>query len=528
MQIIRALEWERNCYDISRPGSTRAGMTHAHDECAKARTHHLIRNGTFLPTRLIDLRENSPGTVKIIHKHNLLAEPKIQAISDESEKMSMLRWVAMSYCWGSSNPEVKLTADLDLTIAIPVSRLHHTIADAIKVCRGLNIPFLWVDSLCIIQGGGSDFASEASQMDRIYGGAAFTLCIGENNSATENFLGRKDAEEYPIDKNLMVANHWVGIIPKQLHDVSEKCQLATRGWCFQEDKLSDRVLYWTPHGVFWACNTVTLAEVGEKTNTRRPRSDRQDNDWLAMVEEYTKRSFTKADDRLPALSGLARRALSYKQYDVYLAGLWHDHLPAALAWAVEGRHRFELQRGNGRHGPPSWSWASLPPAIPIQFSPFISRSSRTRSQILRYNIQPQGDDRLGAVESGWIEISAAIRPFLQPGTQKIDWPELIGGNGQPQAAYKTIIRQDSYAVNPFEGKLMYLKDFQRPIQIKCDFNAPEDLTECFCVETTSSSFLLVKRRIHQQNESFVRIGCCIRHEEAEFFVNFPTRTIRLC
>jgi hypothetical protein len=35
---------------------------------------------------------------------------------------------------------------------IPVSSLSQVIQDAITTCRALSIRYLWVDSLCILQG----------------------------------------------------------------------------------------------------------------------------------------------------------------------------------------------------------------------------------------------------------------------------------------------------------------------------------------------------------------------------------------
>ncbi len=78
-------------------------------------------------------------------------------------------YATLSYCWGGEQPW-KLTAETLRTA--PVFRweeLPKTILDAIKVTSGLGIPFLWVDSLCIVQDDPRSMAMEIDKMSEIYG-----------------------------------------------------------------------------------------------------------------------------------------------------------------------------------------------------------------------------------------------------------------------------------------------------------------------------------------------------------------------
>jgi hypothetical protein len=54
------------------------------------------------------------------------------------------------------------------------ARLSRVFRDAFDVCRALNIEYLWVDSLCILQDDPADFEREATQM------------VGMNNSLATN------------------------------------------------------------------------------------------------------------------------------------------------------------------------------------------------------------------------------------------------------------------------------------------------------------------------------------------------------
>lgn len=72
---------------------------------------------------------------------------------------------------------------------IRVSKLAKTIADAVTVCRELEIPHLWVDSICIIQGDSLDFATEGSKMDSIFSNSYLTIYAEHPTSCKEGFLG---------------------------------------------------------------------------------------------------------------------------------------------------------------------------------------------------------------------------------------------------------------------------------------------------------------------------------------------------
>jgi hypothetical protein len=53
--------------------------------------------------------------------------------------------------------------------------LPPTFRDAVIVTRQLKCQFLWIDSLCIIQGSHSDWAIESAKMQAYYSQAVVTL-----------------------------------------------------------------------------------------------------------------------------------------------------------------------------------------------------------------------------------------------------------------------------------------------------------------------------------------------------------------
>lgn len=92
------------------------------------------------------------------------------------------------------------------------------------------------------------------------------------------------------------------------------------------------------------------------------------------MEDYSKRSLTVADDKLPALSGMASKHALARGWgsEDYLAGLWRKTLLTDLLWRtvpLVGQHprRTDVWRV------PSWSSASIDGAIDYDIVTVTSR-----------------------------------------------------------------------------------------------------------------------------------------------------------
>lgn len=73
--------------------------------------------------------------------------------------------------------KVKLTAK---TFSIWKDRflrddLPQTFRDAVRITRALGIPYLWIDTLCIMQDSQEDWAKESPRMASIYTNAILTI-----------------------------------------------------------------------------------------------------------------------------------------------------------------------------------------------------------------------------------------------------------------------------------------------------------------------------------------------------------------
>ena len=89
------------------------------------------------PTRLLDL---SGGNV-------VLREDQISE-----------RYACLSHCWGTGGDILKTTTESQskFHVQVPWEEIPKTFRDAIDICRRLDIQFLWIDSLCIIQDSDED------------------------------------------------------------------------------------------------------------------------------------------------------------------------------------------------------------------------------------------------------------------------------------------------------------------------------------------------------------------------------------
>jgi hypothetical protein len=69
-----------------------------------------------------------------------------------------------------------------------------TVWDAVLACRAINIQWLWVDVLCIIQDDPVDKFQEIAQMGNIFRSAILTLVAATASRSDEGFLNSTSSE----------------------------------------------------------------------------------------------------------------------------------------------------------------------------------------------------------------------------------------------------------------------------------------------------------------------------------------------
>jgi hypothetical protein len=359
-------------------------------------------------------------------------------------------YVALSHCWGSV-PFITTTSE---TLAaretgIPLRDMPKTFRHAVYTTRTLQVRYLWIDSLCILQDSREEWEVESSKMAEYYGNSLFTIAADDASDASEgcfrsrNPLPTKPIEiklksnDIPVDKDV---HHYIRHTLPPIH----RSTLQTRGWTLQEEVLSRRLLIFgeqqlsfqclldiasESHPEGWAMSGITehkhrpkyatlrrllhspqtspevadgrLMFAIEHTKDPEVKEDEKENFygyWYFLVEDYCLRRLTKATDSLPALAGLAAR-FKEKTSDAYLAGLWKNDLVTGLLW-----HAYRPGERRSQYIGPSWSWLSVQaeikfPSVTAWESPY---GPPFEVQDAHSNVV--GTNPFGEVDSGMIRV----------------------------------------------------------------------------------------------------------------------------
>jgi hypothetical protein len=108
----------------------------------------------------------------------------------ETSKMEASKtYITLSHCWGRHIP-LRLFIDnySSLFERFKLIDLSKTFQDAIMIIRKLGIPFLWIDSLCIIQNSAMDWFTELSKMRQIYKNSYLNLAAAAAKDSTESLF----------------------------------------------------------------------------------------------------------------------------------------------------------------------------------------------------------------------------------------------------------------------------------------------------------------------------------------------------
>ena len=349
-----------------------------HSCCAK------LSIGGWTPTRVLDLGSTS-STWK-------LCIPAVDGVP-------VPRYTTMSYRWGNSH-FLKLTSD-SLEIfrsGLPISDLPQAFQDAISITKDLGIRFIWIDALCILQDVRDDFAQECASMSSIYANSSCNIVATFGKNPHTSIFRTRNHQSFQIGKFI---NPWKihdsrrdvwlenDSIVKGDHLSKEmlSCEISSRGWILQELLLAPRALYFGMSQVHWVCQVLEACEIWPKglpnvqtlinphsylfrsSNHHQKYDDM--NQWNYIVERYSTLTLSHTEDKLVALSGLAK-FFQHRTQDEYFWGHWKSALPQSLNWfkpsgfrhpnswkAKTGSAAESCGRRSSVYRAPSWSWASI-------------------------------------------------------------------------------------------------------------------------------------------------------------------------
>ena len=406
-------------------------------------THSACRASleNWLPTRVLDVGSVGSHAVRLV-------ESRAQAISGP--------YMTLSHCWGHGGVIKNTRATLEsLQAGIQDSQLPPLYRDAIQVCRDLEISYLWIDSLCIIQDEESDCIREIAMMGQVYTNA---LCNIEAMQARDG-LGRLFTSQQEDHVGILPINvEWYKDGPRQFYffdsrifrgNLMPNVPLASRAWVLQEQLLAPRTLAFSDTQVFWICRTHEASESfplglpdlrrGDDllTHSLTPRplhylkglvgSDRPidfnpplqanwsvaspsnispwEKFWLCrriIVLDYTRRSLTYEKDKLAAIAGLAS-VFQSKIETQYIAGMWDFRfwIDYELCWTVDKQINGQPPYRPKEYRAPTWSWASVEGTIYYSYKKDHDRTGDTQlSFVEKAEIQTIDGTPTGPVSSG--------------------------------------------------------------------------------------------------------------------------------
>lgn len=362
----------------------------------------------------------------------------------------MGRYAALSYCWGGDQDSKTTTENLtEYEELLPLSTMPRTIMDATELTRELGIPFLWVDSLCIIQDNKADKQKEIGNMAEVYKNSWVTISAARAASSQDGFLGPQSVltKSETNFATLPIAFPG-GTMGKVSLYTSPFCEsrwgspLWSRGsiptleraWTHQEFILSPRVVSYFDNGTELTCQAGTQSHDGlqpylpehfseiEGRNPTLPYVFRTIQNstisseekaqlqslWYIIVTRYSSTHTTYPDDRLPALSALASE-FTRVTGDTYLAGLWKCTIIEDLAWrVVEPLESTVRMRSGQKYAVPSWSWASVSIGVSFLHAEFHNpeKPYSLHADLIGYDIK---DAPFGCVDKGRLIFRGLIK-----------------------------------------------------------------------------------------------------------------------
>jgi hypothetical protein len=374
-----------------------------------------------MPTRLLEIDYPVAGQISL----RVTSDPTVDCFS--------WPYATLSHCWGHGEL-LRLTSDTHTMLrdGIRISTISLTFQDAISIARSLGLKFIWIDSLCIIQGSRKDWENEAPLMDKVYSNALCTIAATSSSSSDQGCFRERDASL--LQPSIVMStwddhtNHDYHIYDKlSIETHFRRSPLLNRGWVLQEHYLSRRFLHFGARQVFWECRHLYASEeypFGLPPYTIRSELSLRSFEevhtrgtveniyglWSKIVSHYSGCKLTKERDKLVAISAIVK-SLNLLLDDVYLAGLWEKQLLNQLLWCNVDESR-EISPPE-YYQAPSWSWASINSAVEMPDCPAIQSPEHLGvelmwSKVLETYTKSRDGDATGQVISGFIRLRGPL------------------------------------------------------------------------------------------------------------------------
>lgn len=409
---------------------------------AECEQDHECCHGTGrMPSHLIDVQAFESGdTVRLV----------------ELDAKARQRYTALTYASESGIVGYWEDNTLPDDGSIRVASLSKMFQDAVLVTRTLGVPYIWIDSLCIL-GNSREWARDSEQAGSVYANAYLTISATGSENVTDGLLFPRPPRTYvqiPYKtSDEITGTVLVSTLPLEKEVIYSRYiemmeEPISKGiWSFQERVLSPRVVHFASDQMYFECLSHFVSEDGllerlryhttvEKLPDGAGHYRSRDNSlsrWFSILQDYWRRQPSTPFDKLPALSNVAR-AFQHMLDDEYVVGYWKKSLIEPLCW--QSLHC----KPAGESSAPSWSLASVNGILCVGFR---GKSSHFIATIVNIQVSLMDEAKpFGRVTAASIELEAPLVPLRlseKPGpTGHMSLRTVNGDGGDFYAGFDTI------------------------------------------------------------------------------------------
>ncbi|WYZ44013.1 hypothetical protein EsH8_VII_000449 [Colletotrichum jinshuiense] len=308
-----------------------------------------------LPKYMIDLGTSDDDQIHVIETEMA-----------QDEKMS---YAILSYCWGPKSAiiDVYKTGSENIQqrlVGCSLSDFPKTIQDAAKVTRALQLRYLWVDAICILQDRKEDLERILDDMRGFYARATIVIAAASAANSNAGFLEPRDLrhKEYDLPITLIdgenIERDRVRLIEREFEKKPEP--LDMRCWAHPESKRALRILRFELERVTWRCyeqagadsdvGVLSFSDEIQTTSsfdgsifanmlssTPEEAPEMLLTEWIKLVTEYSARSTRHLIDKLVPFEQTAESFSEAIRWDSsqYKAGIWMDDIHRQLLWCLD-------------------------------------------------------------------------------------------------------------------------------------------------------------------------------------------------
>jgi hypothetical protein len=336
-----------------------------------------------LPTRVIDVR----GSLKHVDTDDTGDTVRLYV----PKKDEVGRYATFTYSSGGKHTVLMKSVNMEqFKTSISVNSLPPALQEAIEFTRKLDIQYLWIDVLCIMQDSAQDRERECKNIGDIYTNGTINIRDNKSSDVQQRFLRTEPTQEMPSfnivlyhpssrkSTTITFIKTWGNGLT---NSVRHQGVLYSRPWGYIESLLPPRSVSFTEYNdVVWACDqhnnggwTSSLPVMNDSVmhtlygnqimhvrDFARATTAEEFAYQVSVVVDYvTRRMEDQSAERFHVLTGYldAVNKLTAKSRCFY--GLWELAMPQMLGWLNQPSLDKPGYDSFGRlKGVPSWSYLS--------------------------------------------------------------------------------------------------------------------------------------------------------------------------